>query len=68
MHSAEADVKLSKGENVREVQKDSVMTNQEIADELGITVCQVRYLMQEAMRKLRMKAIARGMKFEEYFE
>jgi len=61
-------VKLSKGENVREVQKDSIMTNQQIADELGITVCQVRYLMQQGMRKLRLKAMARDMQFEDYFE
>jgi len=61
-------MKLSKGENVREVQKDSVMTNQEIAEELGLTICQVRYICQQAMLKLRLKAIARNMQFEDYFE
>ena len=66
--SAEADVKLSRGKNTREIQRDAVMTNQEIAEELGITVSQVRYLMQNGMRKLKMKAMARGMRFEEYFE
>ena len=61
-------MKLSKAMQIKQVQRDQVMTNEEIAKALDMTPCQVRYLIASGMQKLRLKAMARNLRFEDYFE
>lgn len=60
--------KLTKEEYIQQIQKDSVMTVPEIAEKLGITEPQVRYLLKSAMQKLRLKCIAKKIKYKDCFD
>lgn len=48
--------------------RDGCMTQQEIADEMGVTRAMISLIERRALSKIRRECELRGWKFEDFFE